>query len=88
MKEVLKKHGIEDKIAGCMKTTVSVYKRHYIEICNSYPDLKVIGSNDYNVDDIFYHEYERTRDAEVFGKKVASYIQGWWGDVLEGGLAL
>lgn len=46
----------------------------------------MISSNDLDVKDIFYHEYVDTNNKEAFGKKVASYIQGWWGDVLEGGL--
>lgn len=70
-----------------MKTSVSVFKRHYVDICNSFEDVSVISSTDYNVEDIFYFEYERTKDSDMFGKKVSSYIQGWWGDVLEGGLA-
>jgi hypothetical protein len=48
--------------------------------------MHVVSSNDYNVEDIFYHEYEETKDLEKFGKNVAGYIQGWWNDVLEGGL--
>ncbi|CDW76017.1 sam dependent carboxyl methyltransferase [Stylonychia lemnae] len=87
LKKVLTKYNVEDKISSCMKTTVSVYKSHYLDICNSIPDLHVVSSNDFDVKDIFYHEYIETNDLKTFGQKVASYIQGWWGDVLEGGLA-
>jgi hypothetical protein len=87
LKDVLIKYGIEDKIAHCMKTTISVYKEHYINICKSFDDIEVVGSDDYNVIDLFYTEYEKTKDADLFGTNVASYIKGWWGDVLEGGLA-
>ena len=74
LKDVLKKHGLEDKIAHCMKTTISVYKQHYLDICNNIPGLEVVSSNDFDVKDIFYHEYVETRDAQVFGAKVSSYI--------------
>jgi hypothetical protein len=37
--------------------------------------------------DYFYAEYEKTKDSRTFGQKVANYIKGWWGHVLEGGLA-
>lgn len=49
--------------------------------------LQVVSSNAYDIVDYFYDEYEKTRDAEMFGQKVAAYIKGWWGHVLEGGLA-
>ena len=74
VKDVLKKHNLEDKIAGCMKTTISLYKQHYIDVCNSFDTVEVISSNDFDVKDIFYHEYVETQDREVFGKKVSSYI--------------
>jgi hypothetical protein len=70
-----------------MKTSVSVYKEHYTQICNSMPEhLTLVSANDYDVVDIFHNEYTQTQDKKNFGIKVASYMKGWWGDVLEGGL--
>lgn len=62
LKDVLKKHHIEDKIAGCMKTSISLFKHHYLDICNSFDNLEVISANDVDVKDIFYHEYVETQD--------------------------
>ncbi|CDW77410.1 sam dependent carboxyl methyltransferase [Stylonychia lemnae] len=87
VKKVLAKYNAEDKIASCMKTTISAYKEHFLDVCNSIPDMHVISSNDFDVKDIFYHEYVETRDQKTFGKYVTGLIQGWWGGVLEGGLA-
>lgn len=87
LREVLKKHGLEHLAHHCMKTSISMFKQHYLDICNKFDDIKVINDKEYDVEDIFYHEYVRTHDADLFGVKVASYIKGWWSDVLEGGLA-
>ena len=44
-------------------------------------------SNSYDIVDCFWAEYDKTKDSREFGAKVAAYIKGWWGHVLEGGLA-
>lgn len=65
-----------------------MFKTHYTDICDDMSDkLKVVSSNAYDIEDCFYSEYEKTKDSRVFGTKVAAYIKGWWGHVLEGGLA-
>ena len=48
--------------------------------------LQVVCSTSYDIIDCFYQEYEKTKDSRTFGQKVAAYIKGWWGHVLEGGL--
>lgn len=45
-----------------------------------------MSSTAYDIVDCFYAEYEKTKDSRAFGQKVAAYIKGWWGFVLEGGL--
>lgn len=50
-----------------MKTSISVYKQHYLDICNSITNLEVVSSNDFDVRDIFYDEYVETKDSLVFG---------------------
>jgi len=63
-------------------------KSHYTNINESLKDkITQIGANDYEVPDVFADEYLKTKDAKVFGEKVALYIKGWWGGVMEGGLA-
>jgi len=74
LRKVLIKYGVEDKIASCMKTTVSVYKSHYLDIINNIKGLSVLSSNDFDVKDIFYHEFLETKNLEVFGQKVSAYI--------------
>ena len=88
LKEVLKKHNVEDKLQSTLKTSSSMFKSHYVDICNTMSDkLQVVGQNCYDIIDCFYAEYEKTRDSREFGQKVAAYIKGWWGFVLEAGLA-
>ena len=70
-----------------MKTSVSMFKSHYAEVCEGLSDkLNVLSLNSYDVVDIFYRDYEITLDKNALGKGVTSYMKGWWCDVLEGGL--
>lgn len=70
-----------------MKTTVSVHKQHYVDVCDEIGDkISLVSANCYDVIDIFHRDYQANGDKAVFGQKVASYMKGWWGDVLEGGL--
>ena len=71
-----------------MKTTVSVNLQHYVDVCNELGNTKInlVSANCFDVVDIFHRELTETGDKVRFGKRVASYMKGWWGDVLEGGL--
>ena len=85
--DVLNKYGLLDKMPSTLKTSVSMLKRHYTDICESMSDkLTVSNATSYDVADCFYEEYSRTRDSRQLGQKVTAYIKGWWGHVLEGGL--
>ncbi len=86
LKGILKKHNLEDKMPSTLKTSVSMLKRHYTEVCDR-EGIHVVSAKAYDVVDCFAQEYKRTQDSRVFGKKVAQYIRGWWEHVLEGGLA-
>ena len=71
-----------------MKTTVSVFKDHYLECCQELKEkINVVSSECYDVVDIFHRDYVKDGQDKVrFGTRVAQYMKGWWGDVLEGGL--
>jgi len=71
-----------------MKTTVSVNLQHYVDVCNDLGNTKInlVSANCFDVVDIFSRELNETGDKDRFGQRVASYMKGWWGDVLEGGL--
>ena len=70
-----------------MKTTVSVHKQHYLDVCSEIGDkINLVSANCFDVIDIFHRDYLASGDKAEFGQKVASYMKGWWGDVLEGGL--
>lgn len=92
LKQVLDKYGIAEHAHACMKTTVSVYKQHYLEVCAEIADkISVVSADDYNVTDIFWRDFteeasETKGDKAYFGQRVASYMKGWWGDVVAGGL--
>jgi hypothetical protein len=87
LKPLLAKHNLVDKLPSTLKTSSTVYKRNYVEVCeNEVENIKVATSNCYDIVDCFAAEYEKTKDLRTFGLKVAAYIKGWWGHVLEGGL--
>lgn len=50
-----------------MKTSISLYKQHYLNVCAKFEDVKVVEQTDYDIEDIFYHEYVVTKDLEKFG---------------------
>lgn len=89
---MLEKYGVAEFAHACMKTTVSVYKQHYLEVCAEIADkITVVSADDYNVTDIFWRDFtdeacEAKGDKAYFGQRVASYMKGWWGDVVAGGL--
>lgn len=84
--EVLTEHDLLDKLPSCLKTSVSMKPSHYTDVVNKLGSLQISSMNTYDVVDCFWQEYEKTKDSKVFGQKVAAYINGWWGHVLEGGL--
>ncbi|CDW86981.1 sam dependent carboxyl methyltransferase [Stylonychia lemnae] len=87
LKNLLQKYNLADKLQSTLKTSSSMFKSHYIDICDKYNEkIQVVSSNSYDIIDYFYAEYERTKDSRQFGMKVAAYIKGWWAHVLEGGL--
>lgn len=59
-----------------------------MDVCNELGNTKInlVSANCFDVVDIFHRELIETGDKVRFGKRVASYMKGWWGDVLEGGL--
>lgn len=88
LKNVLTKYNLVDKLPSTLKTSSSMFKSHYTDICDRMSDkIQVVSSNCYDIVDFFYAEYEKTRDSRDFGIKVAAYIKGWWGHVVEGSLA-
>ena len=68
-----------------LKTSVSMLKRHYTDVCEK-ENIHVVSAKAYDVVDCFAHEYKLTKDSRVLGHKVTQYIRGWWEHVLEGGL--
>jgi len=68
-----------------LKTSVSMLKRHYTEVCDQQ-GIHVVSAKAYDVVDCFAQEYKMTKDSRVLGHKVTQYIRGWWEHVLEGGL--
>lgn len=90
LRQVLDKYGVAEHAHACMKTTVSVNKQHYVDVCNEIGDkINLVSANCFDVVDIFHRDYiadPAKHDKAIFGQKVASYMKGWWGDVLEGGL--
>lgn len=86
LRDILKKHRLEDKLPSTLKTSVSMLQRHYTEVCQK-EGIHVVSAKAYDVVDCFAQEYHRTHNSRVFGEKVAQYISGWWQHVLEGGLA-
>jgi len=57
LKSVLDKHGIAQHAHACMKTTVSVHKQHYVDVCDQIGDkINLVSANCYDVVDIFYRE--------------------------------
>lgn len=69
-----------------LKTSVSMLKSHYTDVCDEQ-EIHVVNAKAYDVVDCFAHEYKLIKDSRVLGHKVAQYIRGWWEHVLEGGLA-
>lgn len=69
-----------------LKTSVSMLKRHYTEVCDN-EGIHVVSAKSYDVVDCFAHEYKITKDSRELGHKVTGYIRGWYEHVLEGGLA-
>lgn len=64
LKDVLNKYGLIDKLPSTLKTSVSMLKRHYTDICDTMADkLTVSNAESYDVVDCFYEEYARTRDS-------------------------
>jgi hypothetical protein len=87
LKEVLTRHKIEHVLPHVLKTTTSMLKSHYTDVNDSHKDkVTQVAAVDYEIPDIFAEEYLKTKDEKVFGEKTASYIKGWWGGVMEGGL--
>lgn len=86
LKNILKKYNLEDKLPSTLKTSVSMQKKHYTDVCEK-EGIHVVSAKAYDIVDCFAHEYKATRDSRVLGHKVAQYIRGWWEHVLEGGLA-
>lgn len=86
LRNILKKHNLEDKMPSTLKTSVSMLKKHYTDVCDK-EGIHVVSAQAYDVPDCFAFDYKKTRDSRVLGQKVAQYIRGWWEHVLEGGLA-
>jgi disulfide oxidoreductase YuzD len=62
------KYNIADKLPSTLKTSSSMFKSHYIDICEKLSDkLQVVSSNTYDIEDYFYSEYEKTKDSRTFG---------------------
>ena len=86
LRDVLKKHKLEDKLPSTLKTSVSMLKRHYTEVCDQQ-GIHIVTAKSYDIVDCFAQEYKLTKNSRVFGQKVTGYIRGWWEQVVEGGLA-
>jgi hypothetical protein len=87
LKEVLDRFGLQSTIHDILRTSSSMLKSHYSAGHATLKDkITEVSMTEYEVNDVFAEEYAKTRDAEVFGNKVAKYIKGWWGGIMEGSL--
>lgn len=86
LKKILEKYNIADKLPSTLKTSVSMLKKHYTDVCDK-EGINVVQAKSYDVVDCFAQEYKTTKNSRVLGKRVTGYIRGWWEHVLEGGLA-
>jgi hypothetical protein len=62
-----------------MKTTVSVQKQHYVDVCNELANAKIkfVSVNCFDIVDIFQKELTETGGKQRFGHRVTSYMKGW-----------
>jgi hypothetical protein len=68
LKEILTKYNIQDKLQSTLKTSSSMFKSHYTDVCDGLSGkLSVVSSNCYDIVDCFYAEYEKTKDSRAFG---------------------
>lgn len=86
LRDILKKYRLEDKLPSTLKTSVSMLRRHYTDVCEKQ-GIRVVAAKSFDIVDCFAQEYKLTKDSRVLGQKVTGYIRGWWEHVLEGGLA-
>jgi len=86
LRDILRRYKLEDKMPSTLKTSVSMLKSHYTDVC-AEQKINVVSAKAYDVVDCFAREYKSTKNSRVLGQKVAQYIRGWWEHVLEGGLA-
>lgn len=87
LKKILAKHSLSHLFYDVLKTSSSMLKSHYSEAHATLKDkITEVSMTDYEINDVFADEYHKTKNAKLFGQKVANYIKGWWGGVMEGGL--
>ncbi len=83
LKGIMAKYNIDDKIQSTLKTSTKMQKRHFTQIAEELKDkIEVAGQNLYEIDDVHFTDYEKTKDAETFGRKVSLFIKGFWNFVL------
>ena len=81
------KYNIADKIYSVLKTSTKMQRDHYISIAEEFRDkLEVAGKNRYEIEDVSYSDYEKTKDLDTFGHKAALFVKGYWNFVLKAGL--
>jgi hypothetical protein len=57
LRDILAKHKLEDKMPSTLKTSVSMLKRHYTEVCER-EGIHVVSAKSYDVVDCFAQEYK------------------------------
>ena len=57
LRNILRKYSLEDKMPSTLKTSVSMLKRHYTEVCER-EGIHVVSAKPYDVIDCFAHEYK------------------------------
>jgi hypothetical protein len=63
LKDVLDKYGATEHAHACMKTSVSVHKQHYVDVCSEIGDkINLVSANCYDVIDIFHRDYIASGD--------------------------
>jgi hypothetical protein len=85
LKNIFCQYGLEDKMPSTLKTSVSMIKRHYKDVCEQQ-GIHVVSAKAYDVVDCFAHEYKLTKDSRVLAHKFSNNIRGWYERVLESGL--
>jgi hypothetical protein len=56
LRDILKKYNLEDKLPSTLKTSVSMQKKHYTDVCDK-EGIHVVSAKAYDIVDCFAQEY-------------------------------